>query len=136
MASLSASPCCFAWIRRSGVKVAFACRARVWLKMPNAPKRSKFGAHTWTFDISPLGVAFGCVGIDSFPTLRAVNFLQNAVFVKCSGSARTFSRLGRLLDKTLTVLERWAFLASYETGWRQFSAHGQSLGLEPLGAHP
>jgi integrase len=36
----------------------------------------------------------------------------------------------------LTVLERWAFLASYETGWRQFSAHGQSLGLEPLGAHP
>src|ERR1019366_5996963 len=53
MASLSASPCCFAWIRRSGVKVAFACRARVWLKMPNAPKRSKFGAHAWTFDISP-----------------------------------------------------------------------------------
>jgi hypothetical protein len=25
-----------------------------------------------------------------------------------------FSRLGRLLDKTLTVLERWAFLATYK----------------------
>ena len=25
---------------------------------------------------------------------------------------------------------------SYETGWRQFTAHAQSLGLEPLGAHP
>jgi integrase len=25
---------------------------------------------------------------------------------------------------------------SYETGWRQFSAHAKNLGLEPLGAHP
>jgi integrase len=25
---------------------------------------------------------------------------------------------------------------SYATGWRQFTAHAQSLGLEPLGAHP
>jgi hypothetical protein len=25
---------------------------------------------------------------------------------------------------------------AYETGWRQFSAHAESLGLEPLGAHP
>src|SRR5450755_5189378 len=25
---------------------------------------------------------------------------------------------------------------SYATGWRQFSAHAKSLGLEPLGAHP
>jgi site-specific recombinase XerD len=25
---------------------------------------------------------------------------------------------------------------SYATGWRQFSAHAQSLGREPLGAHP
>ena len=25
---------------------------------------------------------------------------------------------------------------SYETGWRQFTAHAQSLGLEPLRAHP
>jgi hypothetical protein len=24
----------------------------------------------------------------------------------------------------------------YETGWRQFTAHAKSLGLEPLGAHP
>src|SRR5450755_4501970 len=25
---------------------------------------------------------------------------------------------------------------SYATGWRQFTAHAQALGLEPLGAHP
>jgi hypothetical protein len=25
---------------------------------------------------------------------------------------------------------------SYATGWRRFTAHVQSLGLEPLGAHP
>jgi site-specific recombinase XerD len=25
---------------------------------------------------------------------------------------------------------------SYLTGWRQFTAHAKSLGLEPLGAHP
>src|SRR5450631_3828307 len=25
---------------------------------------------------------------------------------------------------------------SYATGWRQFTAHAQSLGREPLGAHP
>jgi site-specific recombinase XerD len=27
-------------------------------------------------------------------------------------------------------------LRAYETGWRQFTAHANALGLEPLGAHP
>jgi hypothetical protein len=50
-----------------------------------------------------------------------------------------FSRLGRLLDKTLTVLERWAFLANIRTvsgtGLRARPAQETQdlIGVEALG---
>jgi hypothetical protein len=36
--------------------------------------------------------------------------------LKVQAPLRRFSRLGRLLEKTLTVLERWAFLAVMDSG--------------------
>jgi integrase len=46
--------------------------------------------------------------------------------------ARSIATARRLIAGAKSANTRRA----YETGWRQFSAHAQGLGQEPLGAHP
>jgi integrase len=46
--------------------------------------------------------------------------------------ARAITTARKLIDGATSENTR----RSYQTGWRQFTAHAQALGLEPLGAHP
>jgi hypothetical protein len=66
--------------------------------------------------VAPWAMPLGASESSVLRLCLAVTFDRMPFLLKVQAPLRRFSRLERLLENTLTVLERWAFLAVMDSG--------------------